>query len=190
MAIHGMYCPAHMKEIMKLFVQESTISGAGLGLFTSEDIKENTRIVPYVGKFSSSPGFATAKHGPYVMQSDDTDVGQTFVNSNHISMGVGRLINDGCYKHYNNVKIVIEKDIIVVVAVRLIKAGQELLGPYGDTYWPKVMHLEDTERRLAQRQAIDNSTAAVSSSSSSSAPSPTPTRSKTKQVKKTDADAN
>jgi hypothetical protein len=67
-------------------VKNSTIPGAGFGLFTTCAREKGERIVPYEGKLVH---FETDYSGPYVLQLSRT----CFIDAQESSSGVGRYAN-------------------------------------------------------------------------------------------------
>lgn len=51
----GYYCFTHASKIYGVRVKKSSITEAGLGLFTTRTIKKNKQIVPYKGKVTTVP---------------------------------------------------------------------------------------------------------------------------------------
>lgn len=123
----------------QLKVKESTIPGAGKGLFTTEFIPKGTRIVEYKG------AIRTWKE----VQHNDTNYYIFYVTRNHIIDANGykkspaRYINDaeGLKKIKglkNNTEFVKDGKRVFVDAIRDIPAGGEIFVSYGKEYWQVI----------------------------------------------------
>jgi len=121
----------------QLFVQPSTIPGAGQGLFTRSFIPKGTRIVEYKGKITT---WEDADHqeglNPYIY----------FVNDDHVidalkrKKSLARYANDArglkrIKGITNNAEYVEEGTKVYIEATRDIPAGGEILVSYGKEYW-------------------------------------------------------
>lgn len=121
----------------QLFIKESTIPGAGSGLFTKEPISKGTRIIEYKGKVTN---WEEANHqdglNPYIY----------FVSKEHVidslrhKKALARYANDarGMKKIkglLNNAEYVEEGVRVYIHATKNIPAGAEILVSYGKEYW-------------------------------------------------------
>ncbi len=122
-----------------LEVKESTIPGAGKGLFTKVAINKGTRIVEYKGTIKTWKEVKHHYNNYYIF----------YVNRNHVidaqrsKKAVARFINHahGFNKVLgirNNAAFVIDGKNVFVDAIRHIAAGSEIFVSYGKDYW-KVM---------------------------------------------------
>lgn len=133
-----------------LFVSESTIPGAGKGLFTNEPIKKGTRIIEYKGRIRTWDEVKNA----------DVFNGYIFyINQNHVIdaktyvKSYGRYANDaeGLQRvkgFSNNSEYQKDGKKVFIHATRNIPAGAEILVGYGKDYWETVkenMKLEEEE---------------------------------------------
>jgi uncharacterized protein len=123
-----------------LYVQNSTIEGAGLGLFTAIDIHCDEVITFFKGKILTQKQitvrinnnvdqyFINLRDGS-VMDSKDTSCFAKYANdAEGKSQSVFR----------NNAMITInEEDHVCLVALRKIKVGDEIFCGYGKKYWTK-----------------------------------------------------
>ena len=117
---------------MKLYkIKKSNIDRSGQGLYATQDIKEGTRIIDYVGKI------ITKKHAEESQKFDNTKPIYLFsLNSRYdldgdVSWNIARLINHSCA---NNCDYEGKGLKIWVTAVRNIKKGEELTCDYGFGY--------------------------------------------------------
>ena len=117
---------------MKLYrVKKSNIDRNGKGLYATQDIKEGTRIIDYVGK---------------IITKKQTEVSERFNNSNPIYLfnlnnrydldgdvksNIARLINHSCS---NNCDYEGKGLKLCVVAIKNIKRNEELTCDYGFSY--------------------------------------------------------
>lgn len=123
-----------------LTVKESTIPGAGMGLFTKEPIPKGTRVIEYKGKVTS---WKKADHmdglNPYIFYVNAYHV----IDTLHCKKSLARYANDakGLKKIKgitNNCKFVIEDLRVFLEAEKNIEAGSEILVGYGQEYWDTV----------------------------------------------------
>lgn len=124
----------------KLFVKESTLPGAGKGLFTTEFIAKDTCIIEYRGTIS------TWKN---VNHDDGNNAYVFFVNNNHVVDACNHLHELGRYANdakglkqtkglTNNARYVVDKKRIFIYAVKNIAAGTEIFVGYGKDYWDTI----------------------------------------------------
>jgi uncharacterized protein len=124
----------------QLVVKESTIPGAGKGLFTTHPIPKGTRIVEYKGRRSS---WKEANHqegmNGYIF----------FINRNNVidaanhKSALARYANDAkgigkVTKLTNNASYVRDGYKVYIEAVKDIPAGAEILVSYGKDYWDVI----------------------------------------------------
>src|SRR4051812_23779956 len=123
----------------QLEVKESTIPGAGKGLFTKKFIPKGARIVEYKGRIR------TWKEAQF----DDSNYYILYVTRNHVidarghRKSLARYINDakGLQKIKgikNNAQFTREGLDIFVEATRDIPADTEILVSYGKEYWQVI----------------------------------------------------
>jgi len=121
----------------QLYIKESKIPGAGMGLFTKELIEKGTRIIEYKGKVTTWKAVVEGDHfNPYVF----------YITRNYVIDGMpykkalARYANDakGITKIkglQNNSKYVVEKKRVFIEAIKNISADEEILVAYGKEYW-------------------------------------------------------
>jgi SET domain-containing protein len=124
-----------------LYVKESTIPGAGLGLFTDAPIRKGEIIVAYEGEkitWAECIRRNEAQEGmnPYFFYISKNNC----IDAQHTPEALGRYANDA--KGYiriaglkNNAEYQVIKKKPYIVAKRNIKAGEEILVSYGKEYW-------------------------------------------------------
>lgn len=121
----------------QLFIKESTIPGAGTGLFTSSFISKGTRIVEYKGKVTN---WEDANHqdglNPYIYFVTKEHV----IDSLNYKKALARYANDarGMKKIkglLNNAEYAEEGVRVYIDAAKDIPAGAEILVSYGKEYW-------------------------------------------------------
>jgi len=113
------------KPTVKIRVRVSPSRIAGQGLFAAQDIKKDTRILPYIGeKIAKDESTRRLAYGNnYIFELNDRyDIdGKTLANT-------ARYINHSCAP---NCDIVHTTRTIWIVALRDIQAGEELSYNYG-----------------------------------------------------------
>jgi uncharacterized protein len=123
----------------QLEIKESSIPGAGKGLFTNEFIPKGARIIEYTGRIRT---WKDAQH-------DSENYYILYVTRNHIidagkrKKSLARYINDakGLKKIKglnNNTEFKREGLRIFVEAIKDIPAGSELYVGYGKEYWDVI----------------------------------------------------
>lgn len=121
----------------QLYVDESTIPGAGQGLFTKVFIPKGTRIIQYTGRVTN---WEDADH------QDGLNAYIYFLTEDHVidaskrKKSLGRYANDarGMKKIkglLNNSEYVEEGKKVYIDAAKDIPAGGEILVGYGKEYW-------------------------------------------------------
>jgi len=133
-----------------LEVRESTIPGAGMGLFTKECITKGTRVVEYKGRVTT---WKNAEHkdglNPYLFYVKSTHVIDTLLYKKSLA----RYANDakGLKKIKgitNNCKFVIDGLCVFLEAEKNIPGGSEILVGYGKEYWETTRK----NHKLAEQQ--------------------------------------
>ena len=121
------------------YVKESTIKGAGKGVFATRDIEKNTKVLEYTGKVVTSVS-KTKKNGQYTIMVKNG----YYIDGAEESKTNAHLVND-VYKtrRRTNLRWSIfygnkEKGLtprVWMVSTRKIKKDAELFIAYGDDYW-------------------------------------------------------
>lgn len=139
-------------KLKTLFIDKSTIPGAGKGLFTREAIKKGTRIIEYKGRIRT---WKEVNEGTvfnaYIFYINDELVidGKTYKKS------LARYANDakGLAKQkdiVNNTEYTAEDGKVYIDAIKNIPAGGEILVAYGKDYWDVIkenMKLKEKEKK-------------------------------------------
>ncbi len=121
----------------QLFVKESSIPGAGDGLFTEKAILKGERIIEYKGKVTN---WEEANHmdglNPYIYFVSDDHV----IDALRSKKSLARYANDarGMKKIkgiLNNAEYAEEGVRVFIEAKKDIPAGAEILVAYGKEYW-------------------------------------------------------
>lgn len=120
-----------------LFLKNSSIPGAGKGLFTKIDIPKGFLIVEYKGRLVL---WKKVKHldgyNAYLFKLNRTHA----IDAKGYGRSFGRYANDarGFTKITglrNNSEYVVKKSKCYISAIRKIYKGEEILVPYGKAYW-------------------------------------------------------
>lgn len=112
----------------KIEIRPSTIEKAGQGVFTLEEIPENTLIDHYTGTYQSIP---TSRYYFYIKEGIGIDAG----NYPRCYMG---MLNDSFNSIFkNNCTFVTDEtnNTVSVWSTRKIECGEELFISYGEEYW-------------------------------------------------------
>lgn len=154
-----------------LFAAPSNLEAAGKGLFTRKNIAAYADVCFYEGfeycfadaikladksylMFLGTPAIEDPKTGKLFSKSARMRQDEIAVNSKYTTSVKARYINDCLNENAYNVQFVQEADKARarVVALRNIRAGEELFASYGDRYWAK---LDMPRSRLLDAQVED-----------------------------------
>ncbi len=114
-------------------------SSAGLGLFAGEDIPKGKCIIEYVGRvISREEEFSSRSKYLFEVHKYKTIDGQ-------IRSNTARYINHSCKP---NADMEIRKHRIFIMAIKKIKAGEEINYNYGKEYWDE--HIKPTGCRCVK----------------------------------------
>lgn len=149
------YCTRHLRTFFGVEVRPSQIPGAGMGLFTTRDVRKGDRIVHYGGEEITPDEM----HNRYGWMRDDTNeyiqvvapYAMTIRDSTNTLdairiRGAASYMNDATTstQYTNNVDLATD----FVYAQRNLRAGEELFTAYGDEYWscasPDIVHHQTT----------------------------------------------
>jgi SET domain-containing protein len=130
----------HNSSEFNLYIDDSQIKGSGLGVFTEDDILEDTIIGEYRGELIES--FEQIDNDYYyqlIEPNKETGQKGLGVDASKLPRCYMAMINDATLdKKYEN-NCMFEDDIenkkVYVITTRDIKAGEELFVSYGDSYW-------------------------------------------------------
>lgn len=137
-----------------LIVKESTLPGAGKGLFTKVDIPKGTLIIEYTGEI------LTWKEAEQM--ADDRNGYVFFVYSTHVidawndkkakaryandARGIGRVPGIT-----NNSEYHVHRRRCFIKAIRNIPAGSEILVSYGNEYWQAIRYNIKEDQKAAKK---------------------------------------
>jgi hypothetical protein len=137
-----------------LFVAESTIPGAGKGLFTKVDIPKETRIVEYKGRRTTWKEVKDDSTNYYIYTINRNNV----IDAQKTMSALARYANDA--KGFTRVKGITNNCVYVnegtrafIESVKNIPAGSEIFVDYTQEYW-KVMkeNIRIEKRREKEEQ--------------------------------------
>jgi uncharacterized protein len=136
-----------------LVVKDSTIPGAGLGLFTNVDIEKGTRIVEYKGRITIWKE----------VKNDSTNMYLYTINPKHVidarrtKKALARYANDA--KGLTRIKGITNNCVYVndglrayIEAVKNIPAGAEILVDYGKPYWDVIRQNKKEELQARKKK--------------------------------------
>ena len=125
----------------ELYIDTSQIKGAGLGVFTEDDIPEDTIIDQYRGELIES--FDSPENTMYyyelVKPNKETGEKGLGIDAFKFPRCYMAMINDACVEKDFTNNCEFEDDIqnkkINIITTRDINAGEELFVSYGEDYW-------------------------------------------------------
>lgn len=124
----------------ELYVQPSTLTGAGNGLFASVPIKKGTRIVEYKGKKTTWKEVVdSGVFNGYVYYIKRNHV----IDAKNYKKALARFANDarGLTRRKgitNNTMYVQENGRVFIESTKNIEAGGEIFVAYGKDYWDVI----------------------------------------------------
>ena len=127
----GHYCWQHLRRDQQLRIKTSNIPNAGLGLFTTEDIKRNQRITEYLGEDLTRSEVERRYPGKAALYvyCKSKNICRDARDSNSSE---ARFANDGRTDYTNNTYL--RPRSYILRAKKNIKKGDEILWSYGDEY--------------------------------------------------------
>ena len=136
-----------------LFVEESTIPGAGKGLFTSVDIPKGTRIVEYKGRRTTWKDVKDDSTNYYIYTINRNNV----IDAQKTLSALARYANDA--RGLTRVKGITNNCVYVnddgrayIESVKNIPAGAEIFVDYTQEYW-KVLKENFRAEKEAEKKA-------------------------------------
>ncbi len=125
-------------------------SRAGLGLFTEEEIPKGACIIEYTGRVISTEEEYTS-NSKYLFE-----IHARMTLDGSIRTNKARYINHSCRP---NADPEIRKHRIFIMALRKIKAGEEILYDYGEEYWdehigPKLCRCDKCKEKRSDKKKI------------------------------------
>lgn len=129
---------------MALLVKKSQLPGAGMGLFTTKDIKKGCKIIEYRGEIIDWKEYCKRvkedKDGylAYISRKKCIDAYNTPQYKARYANDAEGLIKNKKFK--NNAEYQIINDKVYIVATRDIRAGEEIFVSYSKEYWNAVKY--------------------------------------------------
>lgn len=137
-----------------LFVKDSTIPGAGKGLFTKIDIEKGTRVVEYKGRRTVWKEVKNDDTNYYIYTINRANV----IDAQKTLSALARYANDA--KGLTRVKGIINNGVYVndgnrafIEATKNIPAGAEILVDYTKDYWEVMKENMRLEGKLPLKKA-------------------------------------
>jgi len=132
----------------QLEVKESTIPGAGKGLFTTKVIAKGTRIIEYKGRVRRWEEVQYCDTNYYIFYVSEDHV----IDCGRYNKSLARYINDakGLQKVKgirNNAEFVVDSLRVFVEAKESIAAGAEIFAGYGKEYWDVIRNNQKAHGR-------------------------------------------
>jgi hypothetical protein len=118
-----------------VIVGESTIDGAGRGLFSKKELESGSLICDYYGKtLSKEEVEGEGCDGEYIFEARMKE-GIRYIDAKDLLSCWGRFINDPLDDHKVNAKVVVRGKRLMVIATTEIEPGDEIFISYGAAYW-------------------------------------------------------
>lgn len=115
------------------YLELQTIDGKGYGVFTKRDVKAMTFLGYYQGQYRPHNSLHENLYGYNFTDFENKTTG--YIDAENITFSNwARFINDGDSTRYN-VEYSVYNYQIFIFSTKDIKAGEELVGNYGDSYW-------------------------------------------------------
>ena len=136
---YGCLCWVHRAQLNGTQIKDSTLQGAGKGLFAKWDFEKGDAIVRYTGDVvqtadgAQEDGWRGSSYVLEVTNSWGIDAART-------NTAAGRMINDTVETEKRaNVEFSFDarRKVVTIRALRAIKAGEELFIKYGGQYWAR-----------------------------------------------------
>jgi len=124
-------CWLHLKRDEGLRIKPSSVPGAGLGLFATEDFRHTDKIAPYTGEQLTRAAIEERygdERGEYVLCRDS----KRCIDSRATNSSAARFANDSRGTDFrNNARF----RALRLEATRRIRPGDEIFVAYGKDYW-------------------------------------------------------
>ena len=151
MTRHGEYCWVHLAQLHGARIKQSSVPGAGKGLFAARDYKKGEVVARYTGDLVPVGDGEDFDGSAYVLElTQDVAIDAARTNT-----AEGRMINDarGSGKK-NNTRFSCNqtKKTAVLRALKAIRKGEEYFVSYGNAYWPAEAGREAQGAPGAQRR--------------------------------------
>lgn len=149
-----------------LYVDDSTIPGAGKGLFTNIDIPKGTRIVEYKGRRTTWKEVKNDSTNYYIYTINRNNV----IDAQKTLSALARYANDA--KGFTRIKGLLNNAVYVnegnrafIESVKNIPAGTEIFVDYTQEYWKvlkeNIRKEQRQEKEAAKKEAAKKRSAAV-----------------------------
>jgi hypothetical protein len=125
----------------RLAVADSTLSGAGKGLFTLSSVDTEEVLCKYSGVHISPSLLPLPNLHPrfdYVWANKDNSI---IIDAYDLNSCYGRYANDALYEHLCNAVIEERDDGVYLVSTRPLLENEEIFVNYGEGYWADRFHL-------------------------------------------------
>lgn len=146
-AVKNEYPKPQINLVDGLIVKQSTIHGAGFGVFTTKYFEKGDRVTKYTGKLLDEKQYESEG---YKLSNEKSEyviryAKNWYLDGMYAPVGLGHMINH-CAKRanvifgvpfvrYDHNKVPLDKwSYIWVIATKTIRPGEELLTDYGDEY--------------------------------------------------------
>jgi len=121
-----------------LYIDKSTLPGAGSGLFTKKIIKKDELICYFSGELideEEATRLDTGERGHYFVQLPSGKILDTYKSDSF-----AKWVNDAKDKRINNAKIyaAVSGTRAYISATKTIRPGAEIFAAYGSQYWKNI----------------------------------------------------
>ena len=139
----------------RLQVVESTLEGAGYGLFIGiPTLKAGGLITSYEGK-RLTRAQVDQSESQYIFEAVGKDGQPLYVDAAKEDSCYGRFINDPRDDTKVNAKVLVKGDRMVVIATTDLEEGDEVFIDYGAPYWADKVHLLTADQAEEVRELLD-----------------------------------
>ena len=139
-----------------LTVADSTLPGAGQGLFTLKHIEVDDYLCTYEGSRLSQEDLPRPL-GPENDYIWSNSVGSTIIDAFHYLSCFGRYANDALYEYQCNAMIVMHNGKVKLRATRDILPNEEIFVHYGGGYWADRFHTLGDSSSVATLSTLQKS---------------------------------
>ena len=139
-----------------LTVADSTLPGAGQGLFTLKRIEVDDYLCTYEGSRLSQEDLPRPL-GPENDYIWSNSVGSTIIDAFHYLSCFGRYANDALYEYKCNAMIVMHNGKVKLRATRDILPNEEIFVHYGGGYWADRFHTLGDSSSVATLSSLQKS---------------------------------
>lgn len=135
---NGEYCWNHLQSLMQLRIKQSTVPGAGKGLYAARDFAAGEEVTRYTGDLAigrAAQGFFGGSKYVFGLNSNIA------IDAARRNSAPGRMVNDsrGTGRPPNLTWVVDNaRRRVRMITTRPVKKGEEFLIPYGASYWKQA----------------------------------------------------